>query len=207
MKIGGAPLDEDLRRIEAVLAALPAGCRLAVDANGRLGLRDSLAYADALAAYDLVWFEEPCDPLDFATLAAVADAYPGVLATGENLFSVGEVTNLLRYSGLRPGRDVLQMDPALSYGLTGYLASLAEMDRFGWSPARCCPHGGHQFNLHLAVALGLGGVESYPGIFKPFGGFADGVPVEAGHIRPPEEPGIGLEAKAGVRPLLASLVE
>src|SRR5450432_3003045 len=38
MKIGGAPLAEDLKRIEAVLAMLAPGQRLAVDANGRFDL-------------------------------------------------------------------------------------------------------------------------------------------------------------------------
>src|SRR6185436_14558779 len=38
MKIGGAPLTEDCKRIETVLKILPAGCRLAVDANGRFDL-------------------------------------------------------------------------------------------------------------------------------------------------------------------------
>ena len=40
MKIGGAPLAEDLQRIEAVLEVVGAGQHLAVDANGRFDLRD-----------------------------------------------------------------------------------------------------------------------------------------------------------------------
>lgn len=39
MKIGGAPLADDCKRIETVLKLLPAGCRLAVDANGRFDWR------------------------------------------------------------------------------------------------------------------------------------------------------------------------
>ena len=49
MKIGGAPLAEDCKRIEAVLRMLPAGCRLAVDANGRFDLATAVDYAKALA--------------------------------------------------------------------------------------------------------------------------------------------------------------
>src|SRR5687768_3724377 len=59
MKIGGAPLPEDIARIEAVLGILPAGCDLAVDANGRFDTSTALAYADALNAYPLKWYEEP----------------------------------------------------------------------------------------------------------------------------------------------------
>jgi L-alanine-DL-glutamate epimerase-like enolase superfamily enzyme len=69
MKVGGLPLDQDLRRLEAVLAVIGAGSRLAVDANCKFDRDAALAYARALAPYGLRWFEEPCDPLDFALMA------------------------------------------------------------------------------------------------------------------------------------------
>lgn len=205
IKVGGAPLAEDMSRVEAVLGMLSNGCRLAVDANGRFELPTALAYADALSAYDLVWYEEPCDPLDYRGHAAVAEHYPGALATGENLFSLADARNLLRYGGLRPDRDVIQIDPALSYGATEYVGILDMMARRGWSPARCCPHGGHQFNLAIAAAFGLGGCESYPAVFAPFGGFADTTPIEGGRVRLPDVPGLGIEAKADLRDLVHTL--
>ena len=205
MKIGGAPLPEDLRRIEAVLDVLPPGCDLAVDANGRFDLDEALAYADALAAYPLRWYEEAGDPLDLDALARLAERYDGPLATGENLLSFQEARNLIRYGGLRPDRDILQMDPALSYGLTEFRRTVAMLFDSGWNPDRCVPHGGHQLNLAIASALHLHGCESYPGIFEPFGGFADGYPVEDGHVRLPDVPGIGLERKASLAPVLERL--
>jgi D(-)-tartrate dehydratase len=57
------------------------------------------------------------------------------------------------------------------------------------------PHGGHQISLNMAAGLGLGGNESYPGIFQPFGGFADNIPVEDGYVALPDAPGIGFELK------------
>lgn len=208
MKIGGAPLQEDLARVEAVLQVLGGeGGKLAVDANGRFDLETAIAYAKALAPYGLRWYEEAGDPLDFALQAALAEYYPGPMATGENLFSHQDARNLLRYGGLRPDRDVLQFDPALSYGLVEYLRTLEVLGRAGWSPRRCIPHGGHQFALSIAAGLGLGGNESYPGIFAPFGGFADSVPVEEGRVRLPEIPGIGFEAKAELMKLYDSLFE
>jgi L-alanine-DL-glutamate epimerase-like enolase superfamily enzyme len=207
IKIGGAALAEDLRRIEAVLAILPAGCRLAVDANGRFDVPEALEYAAALAPYELQWYEEPTDPLDYAALAEVAAAYPGPLATGENLLSWQDSRNLLRYGGLRDDRDVLQMDPALSYGLTEYGRTLTAMSDLGWSAARCVPHGGHQFNLAISSAFQLGGCESYPGVFAPFGGFADGDAIENGYIRPTDLPGIGLEGKASLDGILRKLAD
>ena len=202
MKIGGAPLAADLERIDAVLEVLPEGSRLAVDANGRFDLRTALDYSAALQAYDLVWYEEPCDPLDYQTHAAVAQDYPGVLATGENLFSVQDVRNLVRYGGLRPSRDVLQMDPCLSYGVSEYAGMLDVLADYGWSPERCCPHGGHQYNLAVAAAFGLGGCESYPRVFEPFGGFADETPIVDGEVRLSEAPGIGIEHKEALRELV-----
>lgn len=205
MKIGGAPLAEDMARVEAALDALPPGCRLAVDANGRYSPAEALACANALSGHDLAWYEEPVDPLDYAGLAAVADVYPGSIATGENLLSRQDAENLLRYGGLRPDRDLLQMDPVLSYGLTEYLRTIDLAREHGWPPAGLLPHGGHQFNLHIAAALGLGGCEAYPGVFAPFGGFADGERVDAGQARVPDAPGLGLELKPALRPLLDRL--
>ncbi len=197
-KIGGASLADDINRIEAVLAAIGPGRRLAVDANGRFDRPTALAYARALGEYPLVWYEEPGDPLDFELNAEIAAESKVPIATGENIFSHQDARNLLRYGGMQPERDYLQMDPALSYGLVEYRRTLEVLERQGWSPGRCVPHGGHQFALHLAAGLGLGGNESYPGVFEPFGGFADGVPVENGIVGLPDAPGIGIEAKANL---------
>ena len=207
MKVGGVPLAEDRARIEAVLRVVGDGGNLAVDANGRFSLDEAEAYADALAPYGLRWYEEPLDPLDYQAHAILAERYAPPLATGENLFSVHDARNLIRHGGLRPNRDVLQFDPALSYGLVEYLRTLDMLARHGWSWRRCVPHGGHQFALNIAVGLGLGGNESYPDVFAPFGGFADDCPVENSLVRLPDIPGVGFEAKAPLykvmRPLAA----
>ncbi len=205
MKIGGAPLDEDLRRIEAVLEVVGGdGSRLAVDANGRFDLDEAVAYANALAPYNLRWYEEAGDPLDFEIQARLSEIYPNTMATGENLFSMQDARNLIRYGGMRPDKDVLQFDCALSYGLVEYLRTLEMLTEYGWSWRTVVPHGGHQISLNMAAGLGLGGNESYPGIFQPFGGFADGIPVVDGYVALPDSPGIGFEEKA---PLYAVMRE
>lgn len=201
MKIGGADLDHDLRRIEAALETVGESSRLAVDANGRFDLATALAYGRALESYELAWFEEAGDPLDFALQAEVSAAYAPPMATGENLFSHQDVRNLLRYAGLDPRQDVLQMDPVLSYGLVEYLRMLEVLEEMGWSRRRCIPHGGHQFALHIAAGLGLGGNESYPQVFAPFGGFPDGIAVEDGIVPLPDTPGIGFEGKSDLMDL------
>lgn len=207
IKIGGAPLEEDLRRLDAAVGVVGDPGRIAVDANGRFGLDQALAYARALEPYGVFWYEEPGDPLDYALHAEVARRYPGRLATGENLFSRPDVANLLRYGGLRPELDILQMDPALSYGLVEYRRILDVLATHGWSSRQCIPHGGHQFSLHLAAAFKLGGNESYPGEFQPIGGFADGATVVDGRVGLTSSPGIGLEEKAALHRLLRALHE
>lgn len=215
MKIGGAPgvpireaLPEDVKRIEAVLALLGGdGSRLCVDVNGRFGLHAALAYGAALAPYRLRWYEEPLDPLDYSNHAALAEQYGGPLATGENLFSMQDARNLIRHGGLRPDRDILQFDPALSYGLVEYLRTLEMLAQHGWSPRRCVPHGGHQFALNIAVGLGLGGNESYPEVFAPFGGFADDTPVRDSRIHLHDSPGIGFERKNALHAVLKTLLD
>jgi D(-)-tartrate dehydratase len=205
MKIGGASLDEDRRRIEAVLEVVGEGSNLAVDANGRFDLETALAYAEALQAYDLFWYEEAGDPLDYALQAELARHYVLPLATGENLFSLQDAHNLILYGGMRPDRDWLQFDCALSYGLVEYLRTLSMLTDSGWSSRRVVPHGGHQMSLHLAAGLQLGGNEAYPEVFTPFGRFADGTEVENGYIRLPDIPGIGFESNSELYRLLRSV--
>src|ERR1700686_4553876 len=101
MKIGGAPIAEDSHRIEAVLQEIGSEAKLAVDANGRVDLETGIAYAKMLRDYPLFWYAEPGDPLDFQLQAALAEFYPGPMATGENLFSHQDARNLLRYGGVR----------------------------------------------------------------------------------------------------------
>jgi L-alanine-DL-glutamate epimerase-like enolase superfamily enzyme len=198
MKIGGAPLAEDMQRIEWALEVAGAGENLAVDANGRFDLDTARAYAQAMESYGLGWFEEPVEPLDYRAHAVLCDATDMPIATGENLFSVQDFRNLVRHGGMRPHKDWLQPDPSLCYGLTECLRILDMADRAGWSRRRCVPHGGHQLGLNMAAGLQLGGTESYPGVFKPYGGFADTIPIVGGYARPHETPGIGTELRAAM---------
>lgn len=208
MKIGGTDLADDLERIEAVIDVLGGdGSRLAVDVNGKFDLATALEYGSAIEPYDLFWYEEVGDPLDYALNATLSEHYSKPIATGENLFSMQDARNLLRHGGMRPDRDYIQVDPALSYGLVEYLRVQEELARHGWSSRRCVPHGGHQFSLHIAAALHLGGNESYPGEFQPTGGFTDDAVIEGSRVAPGELPGIGLEGKSAFFRILQDLVE
>jgi len=206
MKVGGLPLADDMRRVEAVKSILPSHAELAVDANCKFTRDEALAYAKALAPFKLRWFEEPCDPLDFALLAEIAAAYDGPLSTGENLFSTQDVENLVRFGGLKPGRnDVIQVDPPQAYGIVQYVRTVDMLARHGWPRRNLFPHGGNQMSLAIAGGFGLGGAESYPGVFGPFAGYADDARVENGYLRLSDRPGIGFEGQSALWRIMREL--
>ena len=211
LKIGGTPgstdpIDEDRARIETALKITGNG-NLAVDANGRFDLETAIQYAQMLSDYDLFWYEEAGDPLDFALQAELAKHYERPMATGENLFSHQDARNLLRYGGMRPDRDWLQFDPALSYGLVEFKRTLDLLPDYGFSARNVIPHGGHQMALNLAAGLGLGGNESYPDVFHPFGGFADHIAVQDSRVRLHDTPGVGFEAKSALIQVMRTATE
>ena len=207
MKIGGASLKEDIARIESALTVVNGdGSRLAVDANGRFDLKTALAYAEAIAPYQLRWFEEIGDPLDYDLNRRVAEAYPSRIATGENLFSAQDIKNLALYGGMRRGLDYFQMDPGLSYGLTEFAHAVAVLEEQGYERSQVHPHGGHMINLHIAAGLGLGGCEAYPGVFQPFGGYAPECSLGGGMVHPTQAPGFGLEQKRELAPWLEKII-
>ena len=205
MKIGGAPLAEDMKRIEEALDAAGGGAHLMVDANGRFDLQTALAYAKELRPLKLRWFEEIGDPLDYQLNREVIEAYGEPVATGENLFSTIDTLNLVRFGGMRPQRDVFQMDAGLSYGITEYAKMLDVLESHGFDRQFAIPHGGHLINLHTVVGLGLGACEAYPGVFQPFGGYSKEVQIRNARVRPSDAPGFGLEQKPELAPFIEQL--
>ncbi len=197
IKIGNG-LEEDIPRIEAAMEVVGGGQNLMVDVNGRFDLETAIAYAEAIKGYDLFWYEEVGDPLDYALQAELSKVYPNAMATGENLFSHQDGRNLLRYAGMRPDKDWIQMDCALSYGLVEYKRFIDLLPDYGFSPRNCIPHGGHQMSLNIAAGLGLGGNESYPDVFAPFGGFSDGTKVEDSLVGLHQCAGVGFEEKSAL---------
>ncbi len=206
MKVGGMALKDDLARVEAVKAMLPPGGTLAVDANSKFSRDEALAYARGLQPFGLRWFEEPCDPLDYAVLAEIAANYDPPLSTGENLFSTQDVENLVRFGGLTPARrDVIQVDPPQAYGIVQYARTLDMLARHRWPRSLLFPHGGNQMSLAIAAGFGLGGAESYPGVFGDFGGFADDAALNDGYLKLSDRPGIGFEGQARLYRIMKDL--
>jgi len=206
MKVGGMALADDVARVEAVKSLVGNRGELAVDANSKFGREEALTYATALSPFKLRWFEEPCDPLDYATLTEISDNYDGALSTGENLFSTQDVENLVHFGGLKAGRgDVIQVDPPQAYGIVQYARTVAMLASHGWQRSGLFPHGGNQMSLHIAGGFGLGGAESYPGVFGAFAGFADDARLEDGYLKLPDRPGIGFEGQAALYHIMRDL--
>ena len=195
IKVAG-DVDADLKRLERASAALPAGTQWAVDANGAAV---SEGWFDAMSPFKLAWIEEPAPPLDFERLAALASLGQPI-ATGENLFSFDDARNLVRYGGLQRERDFIQVDPLLAYGVDEYVRILKL-----WPRKQVMPHAGHLFNAHCVAAFGLGMAEAAPDASLVYGGYWDGVRVEAGSVKIPDVPGAGFEAKANLFAVLETL--
>jgi L-alanine-DL-glutamate epimerase-like enolase superfamily enzyme len=205
IKVGGAPLDEDLKRLDAAIDVMGSTSALAVDANAAWNRESALRYAKALAPYHLKWLEEPTDPLDFALLDELTAIYDAPIATGENLFSTQDIRNLLQFGKLRSDRDIVQIDVPQSYGITQFAKSLAVMKERGWGRHSVFPHGGNQMTLAIVAGFGLGGCEAYPGVFGVFAGFADDALVSDGKIQLSDRPGIGFEGQKDLFELMKTL--
>lgn len=193
IKIGGAGLADDIKRIEAVFSVLEPGMSLAVDGNGTFDRKKTIRYLEALEPYPIAWIEEPVHPLDFDLHRDVIAQTAIPLATGENLFSRDDARNLIRYGGLRKDRDLLQFDISLSYGIVEYLRILGDLDEHGWQRDRCAPHAGHLLAMSAVAGLGLGLAEVAMDTSTLFGKLTAHVPVSDGTVTLADAPGAGFE--------------
>jgi hypothetical protein len=88
-----------------------------------------------------------------------------------------------------------------------YARTVDMLERRGWPRSALFPHGGNQMSLAIAGGFGLGGAESYPGVFGAFGGFADDAELDDGYLALPERPGIGFEGQTTLYKIMRELAE
>src|SRR5919199_5939180 len=62
MKVGGAPMLEDVQRVKAVREAIGPNVKLMVDANCAYRAYEAIQFARRIEDYDIFWFEEPVAP-------------------------------------------------------------------------------------------------------------------------------------------------
>jgi L-alanine-DL-glutamate epimerase-like enolase superfamily enzyme len=206
VKVGGAPLAEDLKRLDAAIDIVGSAQNLAVDANAAWQRPAALEYAKALRPYHLKWLEEPTDPLDFALLSELTEFYDAPIATGENLFSTQDICNLIHFGRLRSVSDIIQIDVPQSYGIVQFSRTLDMMKDLGWSRHSVFPHGGNLMTLAIVAGFGLGGCEAYPDVFGVFAGFNDDAKLLDGKISLSDRPGIGFEGQNELYQLMKTIV-
>ena len=195
IKIGGAPIKEDIKRVEAAIEATGSADKVALDANGGLKETNYLHYAKELSSYGLKWFEEPTHPSNFQRYNEFIDLYGNAVAGGENLYSIQDFLNLTRYGGFRESQDIIQIDVPQSYGISYFNEVLKELKTINWDVSSIMPHGGNQMSLHIACGFGLSMCEAYPNVFGVFSGYDDDYKLNEGYLELNDNPGIGFEGQ------------
>lgn len=118
IKVGGHPLHEDERRVEAARDALGDHRTLLLDANGAWESKhDALQACRAFARYDPYFMEEPVKPDSVALMTAVNEELEYPVAAGELEFSRYGFEQLLS----RGAVDIVQPDVTVVGGVTEWL--------------------------------------------------------------------------------------
>ena len=82
MKIGGAPINEDVERVRLVREAVGPEVKVMVDANCAYRYYEAIEIAKKIERYDIFWFEEPVNPDDYRGHKLVSQATIIPIATG-----------------------------------------------------------------------------------------------------------------------------
>ncbi|WMS43681.1 mandelate racemase/muconate lactonizing enzyme family protein [Acuticoccus sp. MNP-M23] len=114
IKVGGAPLAEDVRRIAAVREAIGPDVRFMIDALYNLDVAGALALANAAAPYDIHFLEAPVSPLDIAGQARVHAQSPIPVCGNESMAWASYFRDLITADAVH----YVQFDPAACGGVT-----------------------------------------------------------------------------------------
>lgn len=186
MKVGGATIKEDVRRVQAAREAIGPDIRLMVDANDAWTAAEAMRFGAAAQEYDLEWFEEPCWPDDIEGMALLRSKLRVPIATGEIEFTRWGFRDLIE----RGAVDVVQADPHLCGGLTEWvrIAALASAHHLVMAP-----HGNHYVGAHAVAGVDNGYiVESYAGMSPWQEEFIGGITFDDGDLILPDAPGLGI---------------
>lgn len=113
-KVGGLPLDQDVRRVGAIREAIGPQVELMVDANQAYNAATAIRIGQALADWNVLWFEEPVNARDLEAYVQVKQAVPMAVAGGENLRTRFDFRDFFARRAL----DIVQPDVMHCGGLT-----------------------------------------------------------------------------------------
>jgi L-alanine-DL-glutamate epimerase-like enolase superfamily enzyme len=192
MKVGGAPVKEDIARVAAAREAIGPDAKLMVDALYNLSVPEALVFARSVERYDIHFFEAPVSGHDVSGQAEVHARSPIPVCGNETLAWAGPFRELITQRAVH----FVQFDPAACGGISEgrRIADLAHAFNLP-----CTLHASSTSvlmaaALHLAAALPNCHSVEYHMVhqwfwdLEPAGTFA----VHDGYVRPPEGPGLGL---------------
>ncbi|WP_330455723.1 fuconate dehydratase [Streptomyces sp. NBC_00820] len=132
----GADLQDDIRRCRIARDIIGPSRRLMIDANQTLGVEEAIAWAEALAEFDIWWFEEPTSPDDILGHAAIAQRIgPTHVATGEHAHNAVMFKQFLQAKAI----GICQIDACRLGGVNEAVAALLLAAAHD---VPVCPHAG-----------------------------------------------------------------
>jgi L-alanine-DL-glutamate epimerase-like enolase superfamily enzyme len=204
IKVGRPRLQEDLRRLSAVRAAVGPEFQVMTDANQGFTVAEAIRRAAAFetAGLDLAWYEEPLPAEDVEGHVRLSAATRIPVAVGESLYHPAQFRDYLA----RNGCSIVQVDVARIGGITPWLKVAHMAEAFN---VPVCPHFLMELHLPLVCAVPNGAwLEHIPQLDDIA---ASRVVVQDGHATPPTEPGNGIawdwDAIAGMRAFTPILVQ
>ncbi len=171
---------------------------LAFDCHWRFRPADAIRIGQALEPYGVLWLEDPCPPENWEQTRQVKEACGTPILTGENLVLLHSFMPLLQHGAV----DLVALDIQKCGGLLEAKRIADTARHYGVSLAPHCIAGplGLMTSAHLCATAPNFTALEFHGQDLPFWpDLVIGEPIiEAGHVRLPERPGLGVELNEAV---------